>query len=121
MVPMPGRHEQEPVVQTMSFPHAVPQAPQLFRSALTLTSHPVAALPSQSLKFVLHDTTVQTPAAQVSVAFVVLQARAQAPQFRASPSAMFVSQPLVAMPSQLPKPLAHDATAHIPLVHAAVP
>jgi hypothetical protein len=63
-------------------------------------SHPFSVLPSQLAKPALHAIW-QAPATQAAVPFSVLHTRPQVPQFCASTDSG-VSQPVAAIPSQLP-------------------
>ena len=77
-------HLHVPPWQLNPAPHFAPQAPQLFPSVFSFTSQPLAALPSQSPKPVVHVATAQLPAVHEAVALVRLQTVAQPPQLRAS-------------------------------------
>ena len=79
-----------------------PQPPQLFTLLVRLTSQPVLTFPSQLYQPALHMIW-HAPLLQLGVPFVPLQAVAQAPQFDVF-VLVFVSQPLVTLLSQLPKP-----------------
>jgi hypothetical protein len=94
----------EPDIHVRPAPHALPQAPQLFASVCVFTSQPSTALLLQSRKFVLHVPIAQPDAPHVAAAFAYEQVRPHVPQLAMVLSA--VSQPLAAMPSQLPNPLA---------------
>jgi hypothetical protein len=83
-----------------------PHAPQLPVAVVRLTSQPLLALPSQSPKFALQRKPA-TPAVHVAVAFAgAVAAAPQRPQC-ATLVSRFVSQPLLALPSQSPKPALH--------------
>ena len=86
---------------------ARPQAPQWAVLERRLTSQPLSSRPSQSPKPTLH--AVRHPlAAHDTVALApARQALPQAPQCDAL-TCVLISQPLVASPSQSPKPPAHD-------------
>ncbi len=77
-------------------------------------SQPFASLPSQLAKPVVHDATVQRPAAQAGVAFASMQAVPQAPQF-ATLVTVSTSQPLAATPSQSWKPASQVKPQAVPL------
>jgi hypothetical protein len=62
----------------------------------------------------LHDVTTHAPALHPAVPFVVVQTFPHAPQLLMSAETGF-SQPLPAMPSQLPHPVLHDANVHVPV------
>jgi hypothetical protein len=94
--------------------HTLPQVPQ-FCVLFRLTQAPL-----QFPKPALHDATVQVPPVQAAVPFVTLQILPQVPQLFVL-LVRLVSQPLLAMPSQLPKPALHEAIVHTPLTQAAVP
>jgi hypothetical protein len=90
---------------------ARPQAPQLL-TLRVLVSQPLSTSRSQSAK-PAPQVSAQFPVLQVGVALAVLQASRQAPQCSAEVLRL-VSQPLVALPSQSPKPglqLARPQTA----------
>jgi hypothetical protein len=108
-----SRHE--PAKQIAFDAQARPQAPQFARSLVRFRSQPSLALLLQSAKPVLHVPRAQVPLAQVAAALAKAQTRPQAPQFRTS-VVLFTSQPLVALPSQLPKPML-QATPQAPAVH----
>ena len=90
------------------------------------TSQPLAAIPSQFAKPVVHVPSVQTlPAPHDAPALANAQARLQAPQFAAV--LIGVSQPSVATPLQSAKPAAHtmpqpplvqNGVAFVPVGHA---
>jgi hypothetical protein len=89
----------------------VPQVALVVRSA----SQPLAPLPSQLARLVAHTGT-HTPAAQLLVVVPagVVQLLPQAPQWVLLVR-MSVSQPLLGLPSQSRKPVAHTGT-HTPAV-----
>ena len=111
-------HLHVPPWQLNPAPHFAPQAPQLFPSVFRFTSQPLAALPSQSPKPLVHEATAQLPALHDAVALARLHAP-HLPQLFGSVF-RFASQPLAALPSQSPKPVVHVATAQLPAVHEAV-
>ena len=95
-----------------------PQRPQWETSVARFTSQPLVASPSQSAKPVMHATP-HTPDAQVGDALARDgQAMPQAPQLFGSVR-VDTSQPLVALPSQLAKPVVHSAP-QVPAMHTAV-
>jgi hypothetical protein len=100
-------------------PHTVPHVPQLLRFVCVLVSHPFAVSPSQFAQPALHDWIRHTPVAQVATAFGSAQGTPHPPQsvsvFR------LVSQPLPALPSQLPVPEGHAVHWHTPEVQLGVP
>ncbi len=102
-----------PEEHTWPAPHGVPQPPQLALSVRMFTSQPFDGLASQSRCPVVHEPTAQAPPTQVAVANDSEQARPQAPQF-AAVVLRFVSQPLAAMASQLPRPALHVSTVQAP-------
>ena len=78
-----------------------PQAPQLAASVAVLVSHPLAGLPSQSLK-PASQVYAQLPALQAAVEWArASHGRLQAPQWKTSVKVL-VSQPLLAIESQSP-------------------
>ena len=85
-----------------------PQAPQLAVLVFRFTSQPVDAKPSQSpnppLQAMAHVLLEHD-----GVPFVPLQEAPQVPQF-SELVVVFVSQPLAALPSQLPNPALHVGT-----------
>jgi hypothetical protein len=66
--PAPHVVEQAPEEHTWPPPHALPHPPQLPLSDCVLTSHPLAALPSQSAKPVAQVPREHVPLAQVAAA-----------------------------------------------------
>jgi len=90
----------------------VVQAPQLLMSpAVTLTSQPSTDDPLQSRKPAAHAPMVQRPAAQVAAALANWQLLPHTPQL-VTVVLVLTSQPLLALPSQLPKPALHAARVH---------
>jgi hypothetical protein len=120
---------QVPLLQVRPPGQTTPQPPQLRPSTLTLASQPLVALLSQLPKPVAHEPvpalTTQAPAAQLSApgAWLTLgsaaQGRPHAPQFATLVSSG-VSQPLVALPSQLPMLVLHTRL-QTPPAQLAVP
>jgi hypothetical protein len=108
-----------PEVHTSVIAQACPQSPQFITSVFVFASQPFAGLRSQSWKPALHDVSVHTPVMQPPVPFMTLHAIMQPPQLVVL---VFVlaSQPLVAMPSQSPKPVL-QRIEQTPAVQAAVP
>jgi len=83
-------------------------------------SQPLASLPSQLPKPALQPPRPHTPARHAAVPLAGdAQRIPHAPQCKAL-SVVLVSQPLVSLPSQLPKPATHAPTAQRPPVHAGV-
>jgi len=100
--------------------HFMAQAPQLLGSVSNRVSQPLTPLPSQLPKPEL-QVGLQIPALQeVAEAFWLLHELLQAPQL-AVLVLVSVSQPLPALPSQLPRPGLQAATPHSPPSHLAVP
>jgi hypothetical protein len=99
--------------------HALPQAPQLFTLVRRLVSHPLLAFPSQSPKPAVQGPTWQMPAEHAGVALATEQTLPQAPQLFTLVSRL-VSHPLLAFPSQSPKPGLQAAIRHAPAEHADV-
>jgi hypothetical protein len=97
--------------------HVAPQLPQ-FVSEVSAVSHPLPSTPSQLPQFGLHEAIAHDPVAQVALAFGRAQAVPQLPQLVVVLSV--ASQPLASFPSQLPKPLLHDAIAHDPVAQVAL-
>jgi hypothetical protein len=91
--------------------HTVPQVPQLALSLVGLTQVLLHTMSGDE------HTLRQAPAKQMALE---AQRLPQAPQLLRS-SVVGVSQPLEAMPSQLPKPAVHDARVQAPLVQAGLP
>ncbi|MFO0627818.1 MAG: hypothetical protein U0325_19575 [Polyangiales bacterium] len=108
-----SRHE--PAKQMAFDAQVRPQAPQFARLLVRLTSQPSVALLLQSAKPVLQVPRAQALLAQVAAALAKAHTRPQAPQWRTSVT-VFTSQPLAALPSQLPKPMLH-AMPQAPAVH----
>jgi hypothetical protein len=130
--PLPGRPSQFPKpglqVNEQALPlhddtafaalQTVPQAPQLLALFAVFVSQPLAGTPSQSRKVPLH-TGVHAPATQLVVPFWFEQPLPQTPQWDVL-VLVFVSQPLLGLPSQLPKPTLHVGE-HAPPEHTVVP
>jgi hypothetical protein len=97
------------------------QAPQWFTSERMSTSQPLVTFMSQLAKPGLHEAMPQVPPVHDGVPLAgVRHALPQAPQW-ASVVLRLVSQPLAAMPSQLPRPAAHIETMQAPPTHTLVP
>jgi hypothetical protein len=79
---------------------ASPQEPQLALLVLVLTSQPLLYRPSQSAYPRLHDASEHAPPVHAGVPRATAHALPQLPQFGAL-LLVSVSQPLVALPSQL--------------------
>jgi hypothetical protein len=100
--------------------HACPQAPQFVVLVFVLTSHPLAALPSQSAVPAGQDETLHAPALHTADPLVgVGQACPQVPQF-ATLARTSTSHPFVAWPSQSPYPLAQFWIVQEPAMQDAV-
>jgi hypothetical protein len=111
---VPEAHDAAPLAVL----HAWAQPPQCSVLVLVLTSQPLVACPSQLPQPVLHDESVQVPVVHEEVALLWSQPLAHAPQ---SDSVLrLVSQPLAALPSQLPQEEAQLGT-HAPPVQVVVP
>ena len=95
----------------------VPQPPQL-PLAKSEVSHPLAGLTSQSAKLATHDAIWHEPAPQVTLAFARAQVAPHEPQLASELSG--VSQPLAALPSQLPNPALQAPSVHAPALQLAV-
>ena len=89
-----------------------PQMPQLV-VVLSGASQPVATLLSQ-LPNPLVQAIEHAPRLHEGVPLVLLQALPQTPQLPAL-VCVFVSHPLAAVPSQLPKPVVQDESVHVPV------
>lgn len=90
----------------------LPQVPQLLTSVLVLASQPLAGLPSQLAKPELHATSWHVPDTQAARPFAAAQTFPQVPQFVIV--VRDVSQPFVALPSQLPYPPVHTNKVQTP-------
>jgi hypothetical protein len=93
------------------------QPPQWNTFVLVFVSQPFATFMSQSPKPWAH-WRVHAPETQFAVAFTVLQAVPQAPQWDAL-FVRFVSQPSPGIPLQSPKPVVQDMIRHCPDAHDA--
>jgi hypothetical protein len=102
-----------------AFEHTVPQVPQFAGLVFRFASQPLAATPSQLPNPALQERMPHVPDEHVSIALRSEQTVPQLPQF-AVLLCVFVSQPFVASPSQLPQPGTHVG-AHAPAVHTVVP
>jgi hypothetical protein len=98
--------------------HFLAHTPQLFASVWVFVSQPFEAWPSQLEKPALHALITQLPVAQVAVALARLQAVPHEPQLVSV--VRLVSQPLVALLSQLPQP-ALQVKLQAPELQAVVP
>ncbi len=101
----PPAHVGIPLVRLQTRPHM----PQLRASVAVVDSQPLVVMPSQSASPVAQSVpTMHVPEAQKAVRPVgAAQRLAQRPHDDESVRRS-VSQPLVALPSQSPKPVAHD-------------
>jgi hypothetical protein len=100
--------EHEPSAQPgvpLALEHDVPQAPQFKTLVCVLTSQPLVATPSQLPNPALQVPSVHAPDAHDSEAFAKSHCAPQDPQFERV--VRLVSQPLAALPSQLPNPPLH--------------
>jgi hypothetical protein len=113
--------EQLPPVQLAAPPmtvHTRPQPPQCEVLVRRSTSHPLAALPSQSAKPALHAYT-QPPLVQLAVALALAaHARPQPPQC-AVLLRVSTSQPSVAIMLQSARPVS-QVKPQVPIVHVVV-
>jgi hypothetical protein len=99
--------------------HARPQPPQWVALVRVSASQPLVTSPSQSEKPAV-QVSAHMPTAQAGTALGAPgQDVPQAPQWVALVR-VSVSQPLVGLLSQLPKPIAHAATPHCPMLQTAV-
>ena len=97
--------------------HEPPQVPQLVVD-VSAVSQPFESMPSQLPESALQLEIAHVPVEHVAVAFGREQPAPHEPQL---PSVLSgVSQPLPALPSQLPQPAAHEAIAHVPVAHVEV-
>jgi hypothetical protein len=113
---------QPPAVHTpvaLAGAHAIPHPPQCASEVCVLTSQPLLALPSQFAKPALQLAIPHAPIAHAPVALAGAHAIPHPPQC-ASDVCVLVSQPLLALPSQLPKPALQLAIPHAPIAHAPV-
>lgn len=99
--------------------HTTPHAPQLFGSELSVASHPLAALPSQSPLPAKHTATPQLPFTQVGEPPIAGHAWPHDPQF-CTFVFVLISQPFAAFISQSAKPPLH-AIEHFAELHVGVP
>ena len=97
--------------------HACPHAPQL-RLELSCVSQPLVTLPSQFPQPGAQAST-HAPAAQLGVAWFVLQTVPQLPQLFTS-VLVLTSQPSFTPPLQSAKPALHEPIWHVPVPHAPV-
>ncbi len=94
-----------------------PHAPQCSALVDTLVSQPVRAMPSQSPKPAVQAPSAHAPPLHAAVALANAQRTRHPPQFIVVRRS--VSQPFVAVPSQLPKPAVQPVSAHVPPTHEA--
>jgi hypothetical protein len=95
------------------------QAPQFAASVVSRASQPLEYLASQSANPALHPATVQAEFKQACVPLAATQVVPQVPQL-ATLLVVVASQPLAALPSQLPKPAA-QAIVQTPPEQPGVP
>jgi hypothetical protein len=114
IVQAPAMQPAVPLVLLQTFP----QVPQLEAFVFELTSQPLEYRPSQSLNGLVQLATAQLPALHAAVPFVTEQVVPHAPQLLVVSTA--VSQPVDALPSQLPKPAEHCVTWQLPVEHDSV-
>jgi hypothetical protein len=120
---MPGGHNvsvpqslsHTPERQTIPSAQRVPQAPQCCGEVPSSASQPLASIASQLPRPSVHAATTQRPALHAAVAPMREHAVPHAPQCMAD-VVRSVSQPLLASPSQSPRPVGH-APAQRPSVH----
>ena len=110
---------QTPATQESPAPQGLPQRPQCAAAPRRSTSQPFAGSPSQSPKPSSQRAMPQRPAAHTPVARAGAQARPQAPQWAAA-VLRSTSQPVVALPSQSPRP-AGQRSPQRPAVQVATP
>ncbi|MFO0605277.1 MAG: hypothetical protein U0324_19010 [Polyangiales bacterium] len=116
----PVGQAQAPTTQSWPPVHTRPQAPQLLLSAARLVSQPLAALPSQLPKPDEQVPRVQVLDTQEAVALGKTQRLPQLPQWLTDVR-WSTSQPLLTLPSQLPKPEAQAIDTHAPPEHVGAP
>jgi hypothetical protein len=116
MVQAPSEQPGEPFVPL----HTVPQAPQFETFVSVLVSQPLFELPSQFPNPALQVPSVQFPLTQDSLALARLHTAPQAPQL-ARLVFVFVSQPLLELPSQSPRPGLQVETPQTPPTQFGVP
>ena len=115
MPQVPALHVGEPLVAL----HARPQPPQWRTSLRWSTSHPLLATASQLAKPVVQLDTAQALDAHAGVALGSEHAAPHEPH-EVTVLRRSTSQPLAALPSQLPKPAA-QVMPHAPAAHEGVP
>jgi hypothetical protein len=98
--------------------HAVPHVPQWPVVVFKFVSHPFALFPSQLPQPAEH-TGAHAPATQLVLPCAFVHALPQVPQWLVV-FVTLVSQPLLALPSQLPNPGLHDGTQE-PAMQAVPP
>jgi hypothetical protein len=114
-VQLPATQLPDPPIGLQARPHP----PQWVLLVRVSTSQPLAGFMSQSAKPAL-QAKPQAPAAQVGVALARAgQALLQAPQC-AVDVRVSTSQPFMALPSQLAKPMEHPVLPHTPAMHVAL-
>lgn len=118
VVPGAQLDAQTPALHTWPDAQALPQAPQWLTWVSRLTSHPLAAVPSQSANPGLHEPTAHRPEVHAGVALGTRQGAPHPPQLFTS-AAVSTSQPSVGFPLQSAKPALHDAIEHLLSVQAA--
>ena len=112
----PAEQADVPFAVEQALPHR-PQFPAVVRM---FTSQPLAAIPSQSAKPAL-QVNPHAPAAHVTVAFALAaHARPQPPQWSTLVT-VFVSHPVIRLPSQSAVPAAQLPTEQMPAMHVRVP
>jgi hypothetical protein len=99
--------------------HAWPHAPQFPVSVVRLVSQPLAGLPSQSAHGATQLPMAQVPLEHAGTACGRLHAVLQLPQWFGSVLRLD-SHPLIALPSQLPKPAEHEME-QVPAAQCGVP
>jgi hypothetical protein len=109
---------QAPLVHVWPAPQRTPQPPQLVLSVRRFTSQPSVGELLQSEKPGVHMVSAQPETTHAAAALAKLQRTPQPPQLVIESS--WVSQPLLALPSQLPKPVL-QVMPHAPLAQNAEP
>ena len=100
--------------------HTVPQPPQFVALVSVAVSHPFGLFESQLPQPEVQAPRVQALDTQEAPAWAKLHTLPQDPQFDAL-FVRFVSQPLPALPSQLPRPALHEETPQTPPTQFGVP
>jgi hypothetical protein len=109
-----------PITQSCPPVQRRPQAPQWLLSEARLVSQPLLALPSQLPKPELQVPKVHVPPTQEALALGKTQRLPQLPQWLML-LRWSTSQPLLTLPSQLPKPVLQVIDTHTPPAQVGIP